>query len=302
MKASLLTIFVVCFFSVCRGEVFAHLEFTNDTLYSVIGQEDPGNGPPGNIEVQKVIRDRSHNFLITGSIIGTVRLGDSLLTSKKLDYLVARFTPDGTLLWLDVRSSTGNEVGHAIALDKQGNIYVCGVVDDTVARFYGFPRTYYPKPNTEAILFSYDPSGHSYGRNMIATGPGDDAAFAVITDEWNNVYVTGVYRETAIICGDTLMSRGKGDMFLVKLSSNRYHIITRTYGTEWGDERGVDLTIGTDSSLINVIYDYNIAGGHQYRIWYDDYAMKDSDNFEICQACLEEVLKKELELQFNVNR
>lgn len=47
------------------------------------------------------------------------------------DVVVAKFSPTGSRVWATLIGGTRQEIGHAITLDHQGNIYTCGLTSDT---------------------------------------------------------------------------------------------------------------------------------------------------------------------------
>lgn len=276
----------------------ATLVVENDTLLAkdILGYTlSGGDTIMSQIVVQSAIEDAYGSHYATGGYFGTVMIGDRAYRSRGLyDYFAVKFYPSGEIAWVNICASIGNDIGHSIVVDGYGNTHVAGIFDDSTFLFYSFPRLHQGRSSTDGILYSYDFLGTPRMPKIIASGPGVDGAYAVTVDKWNNIYVAGTFSDSAIVGGVRRFAQGKGDLFLVKLDRERNFLFTRTYGTPWGDERGVALTIGDITGQVNVIYDYNVLGTNRYHIWYDDYGRVDDPKAEICMACLDQALQEQL--------
>lgn len=92
------------------------------------------------------------------------------------DFVTIRYDKDGNTKWVARYNSTDNDtdVPNAIAVDRQGNIYITGT------------------GMNDYVTIKYDANGHEL---WMATydGPGhySDAACALVLDTFDNVYITG---------------------------------------------------------------------------------------------------------------
>lgn len=248
------------------------------------------------IIVQCVIRDSISSFggfLATGAFWGTVLFGDSVCKSmQSYDCFVARFSPTGALLWLRITATQGNEFGHAVAIDQLGRVHVVGVFDDSVFTKYAFPKTHTNMTGTDAFLATYDPTGMYCRRKVIVSGAGTNAAFAVTTDIWNYVYITGVFRGTATIGNQVRTATGVnenlGDVFMIKIAPDGQYVVVQTYGTEYADERGVYIGVGYASEQVAIFFDINIPllDSSMSFLVFPDYGMTAIESSEECSLCI----------------
>jgi hypothetical protein len=134
------------------------------------------------------------------SVYVTGQLGTGVL-------FLARFSPDGGLLWDSTWGANGT-IGTGAAIDAAGNIYVSGL-----------SFVVNPASSTEALLIKFDPDGNVVWARAWG-GDGFDAARAVA------VGIDGVY-----LAGET-NSFFANDAFLVKFDANG--------GVMWERDWGVD--------------------------------------------------------------
>jgi hypothetical protein len=121
--------------------------------------------------------DDDGNVYVTGDA-GTLQTGVDIATVK--------YDPDGNQLWVARYDGPANssDSPNAIALDKDGNVYVAGYS-------YGDPIT--PSGNFDAVLIKYDNQGNEL---WVARYDGpvhrEDRANALALDEQGNAYITGM--------------------------------------------------------------------------------------------------------------
>jgi len=84
-----------------------------------------------------VAYDLNGNVYATGQFAGTVNLNTTegpitLVSNGYNDIYIMAFNPIGEILWAKGFGGTNTDVGKSIATDNDGNIYVTGVIRDTV--------------------------------------------------------------------------------------------------------------------------------------------------------------------------
>ena len=98
---------------------------------------DPGVYGPPDDEGAAVAVDSSNNILMVGYFLGEIDFGDGPLTGSfqdKEDIFVAKFAPDGTLLW-SREFLLGEAIG--VTVDSDDNVIITGTSDSGTASFGG---------------------------------------------------------------------------------------------------------------------------------------------------------------------
>jgi len=131
------------------------------------------NGPGNDSdEAEDIALDKDGNIYVTGYSYGD---------DTDQDYATIKYDKDGKEIWVKRYNGPGNgtDKAYALALDKDGNIYVTGY-------------SYRADTGSDYTIIKYDNNGNEI---WIATynGPanGEDEAQAMAMDEDGNIYVTG---------------------------------------------------------------------------------------------------------------
>ncbi len=118
---------------------------------------------------------------------------------------------------------SGDDEGHSIAVDAQGNAYVTGVTTSTEASFpetAGPDLTYNGRMDAFVAKLRADGSGLVYASYL--GGDGDDAGHGIAVDASGNAYVTGWTTSTQatfpVVLGPDLTFNGAIDAFVAKLN------------------------------------------------------------------------------------
>jgi uncharacterized delta-60 repeat protein len=125
--------------------------------------------------------------------------GESLGSTSGFDYATAKFSPSGELLWSKRFTSAGNanDFARAIVLDSQSNVIVTGGSNGS------------PNNSANVTTIKYDSNGNEiWTRTFDGPGGFRDEGFAVVVDEFDNVYVAGIGRPASNL-----------DMMLLKYDS-----------------------------------------------------------------------------------
>ncbi len=80
-----------------------------------------------------MVFDDEGNTYVTGFFTGKAKFGDLILKSESggNGFFVAKYDNNKNLVWVRQSMSTGNSAGTAVAIDKEGNVYVTGTYDQT---------------------------------------------------------------------------------------------------------------------------------------------------------------------------
>ena len=190
-----------------------------DTLGNVVWAKNYGS-TLGDI-AQGVALDPAGNLYVTGFFSSTMTVEGVTATSKGLfDVFLAKFDPNGVLLWLKTAGGTGADIAHGVVADSAGNVGVVGEFQNT-ATFDS--HSVKAAGLGDAFIAKYD----SAGNNLWVHGGGSTTSFvvdpgkAIGTDAAGNFYFTGDYTGTATFDGLSVPNTGTSgtDIFVAKYNS-----------------------------------------------------------------------------------
>src|SRR5690606_10036510 len=99
-----------------------------------------GGGPTADT-ARDLALDAAGNVYVTGRFQGVATFGDTTLTSTgHYDVFLAKYTPDGAVLWARRGGGPTADVGYTVAVDAGGDAYVTGYFHQT-ATFGGITLT-----------------------------------------------------------------------------------------------------------------------------------------------------------------
>lgn len=147
--------------------------------------------------------DNAQNIYITGNFAGTADFdpgaGVSTMTSTGSDIFTWKLDPNGNLVWAKQQGGDASiEIGYAITIDDQDNIYTTGVFGDT-ADFDPGPGTHYLYQNgstglVDGFISKLDVNGNFIWANAIEGPNGMSWSYAIAVDSLYNVYTVGAFQ------------------------------------------------------------------------------------------------------------
>jgi len=189
--------------------------------------------------------DAAGNVFITGLYNAPTNLGGGVLPYvADFDVFIAKYNTNGLWQWNIVTGSAGNDRGEAIALDGSGNVYVCGIFENSVS-FSGQPLT--SAGALDAFLVKYSNDGIiQWSQKRGSTG--DDYALNVAADASGNVVLTGAFHGSVNFGGSTLNSAGNFDGFLARYNTSGVHQWSLRFGGT-GEDIGERVTIDPNGKV-----------------------------------------------------
>ena len=156
---------------------------------------------PGESVAYGIDVDDAGNAYVTGRLVGSADLdgdGEADITScGPSDVFLAKFTPDGALLWARRAGGPNDDRGNGVAVDGAGNAYVVGtfVGEDLAGRstidFDGDGVAELPYLGFfDVFLAKYNADGEFLWARS-AGGVGIDRGYGVAADEAGNAYIVG---------------------------------------------------------------------------------------------------------------
>jgi hypothetical protein len=134
------------------------------------------------------------------------------------DIFVSKYDIDGNLLWVNRSGGGGDDYANNISIDSLNNIYVGGTFYDSCyfASSDGNGWLEYSSGKTGFFL-AYDPNGVLLWVELVELAEVE----CVYADESGNIYAGGMFAQTSIFQGDTMVSQDEFDGFLLKLNASR---------------------------------------------------------------------------------
>ncbi|MCT7976949.1 SBBP repeat-containing protein [Laspinema olomoucense] len=217
-------------------------------------------GGAGSDSVNSITLDNEGNFYVTGQTFsenfpmqGAVQ---NTIGANGSDVLVAKFNPLGGLLYSTFLGGFGNDVGQAIAVDGNQNIYVTGQASsDNFPLVSELQRRY--RGGGDAFVTKISSDGSQLIYSTYLGGRDSDIGNAIAVDAAGHVYIagsTGVPRDgqpgAVIPVGDfpkvnplQAQLNGLSEAFVTKLAPDGKSLIYSTFLGGSGFEEGNDMAI-----------------------------------------------------------
>ncbi|MDE2590707.1 MAG: hypothetical protein KGL95_13695, partial [Patescibacteria group bacterium] len=234
---------------------------TGSVLWSRQGSFPQGD--TGWATVNYVSTDIKGNSYIAGIFFGpAVTFGqDTIYGNKNGNSFLVKYNTNGDVVWSKAsiaKSNYGGATSWGDALDKFGNIYITGLVYDTV--YFG-KDTLVGNNNNTFFLAKYDSNGNvrwarqSQEPSVYCSAAGTNAT----CDQFGNIFVTGLFQDTIILGNKTLRRNftwaQASDIFVVMYdSSGKLHWALQ----DSSNDPGGTQPSGISSDTIGHIY---VSGG-----------------------------------------
>lgn len=173
-------------------------------------------GGTSNDEGLGVAIDSVGRVTAVGRFEGSADFGAGPITSAgATDIFVATYDASGGLLWADPFGSTGDESGHGVVADSNGNITFVGRFQQSVDFGGGALSS---AGEEDVVIASYSSSGGFRWAKRYG-GAGQDFGIGVTTDGDGNVFATGSFEGSVDFGAGAQNSAGGADIFLASLSA-----------------------------------------------------------------------------------
>lgn len=169
--------------------------------------------------------------------------GTNLNCAGAWDIFVAKLDPDGNWLWAVGAGGLGSEWGEDIVLDAEGNIYLTGSFQMTVA--FG-SHSLSCAGERDVLIAKLDQAGNWLWARR-AGGWHYDHGTAIGLDGGGSLYCAGYFRENGDYGTDLLISAGSYDLFVCKLSTEGDWLWARREGGVESDQ-ALDLDLDANSN------------------------------------------------------
>lgn len=190
--------------------------------------------------------DPAGNSLVTGTFNGTATFGATTLTSAgQSDVFVAKYDPNGLLLWARRAGGAGFDGGAGIAVDASGSAYIIGSFEG-VATFGATSLINSSAVSyTDLFVAKYDPAGNLVWVRGTGTDFAADTGTAIAVDSVGNVLITG--RSVQDTFGAAALNN-IGRIFVAKYDPAGNPIWARKAGSFSGGNFDTGTGIGADAA------------------------------------------------------
>jgi hypothetical protein len=181
-----------------------------------------------------VATDRDGNAYVTGTLTGTMQLGENRLVSKGgTDVYVAKLAPSGDVLYGVALGGPGAQDVQSLAVDAATNVVISGAGIGTV------------KFDRDANIV-WTKSFYGY----------------VTFDSRGDLLVTGALSGTMDFGSGALSSAGGKDIFVTKLAPDGSLLFVRSFGDESPRQQGQAVAVDrSDNVLVTGSFDGNVDFG-----------------------------------------
>ncbi len=138
----------------------------------------------------------------------------------------------------------GEDRPYGQVADQFGNVFITGIFAQSVQMG---PNILTSNGDNDIFIAKFDSNGICTWSTS-AGGPLHDRGVGINLDEEGNVYITGIFMDTAHFQNLQVVSAGNWDMFIAKYDTlGRCVWVSRGGGTN--DDRGADLIVGKNGSI-----------------------------------------------------
>nr|AYM54228.1 secreted protein [Sorangium cellulosum] len=191
--------------------------------------------------------DAAGNVIIGGASAGGVDFGagHQPATAPGWGPFVAKFDPDGELIWAEIYDAQEAEV-HALAVDALGNIVAAGRLSEHVDFGAGPLVSTYGRG---AYVVKLDPSGDEVWSREFSCLNGSTSAVDVAVDGADSVILAGQFSGSIDLGAGLLAGAGRRDAFVVKLDSEGVSLWGNVYG-DAADQAVTAVAAGADGRVL----------------------------------------------------
>lgn len=191
--------------------------------------------------------DHQGQLLVTGHYFGTATFGSHVITSSgNLDAFTFKADTAGNIIWMKEGKSVSQVSTRGIASDYYGNVVITGYYGSASVDSVRFDDIkIVTNGQRDIFTVKYNNNGDVlWGRTGGGSLSGEEGK-AVAVDISGNVYVTGMYNDTASFGSVTLNGNGGSEIFIVKYDADGNLAWAKTAG---GPKTDVGYGIALDGS------------------------------------------------------
>ncbi|NQT77711.1 MAG: T9SS type A sorting domain-containing protein [Bacteroidetes bacterium] len=177
-----------------------------------------------------IMHNNGHLYTV-GFFSDTISFEETTLIAKgECDIFITDHDTEGNLNWVKQFGGAGSDQGYSITTDNDNFLYLSGIFQNTVI----FDNTSLTSNGDyDIFLAKLDNEGNVLWINQ-GGGAEADLGLSVTSDNFNNIYLTGNFKDSAVFNDTVLISSGFQDIFIAKYNSSGDLLWIRKAGGEWG--------------------------------------------------------------------
>ncbi|MDP4266362.1 MAG: SBBP repeat-containing protein [Bacteroidota bacterium] len=186
-----------------------------------------------------IVSDTSGNSYVAISFEGNITDGITFTSRGGTDILVLKYNSKGEIIWSKQCGGDGTDMPKAIALDKEGNIYVTGYFSNN-ANFDNINLT--KKAETDIFIAKFSNDGEIKWVKQ-AGDAGINKTTGICIDSEGNIIVSGTFTNKISFDKNLFKSLGEQDIFIVKYDNKGTLIWAKQAGGNGNDDiQGICLS------------------------------------------------------------
>lgn len=215
-------------------------------------------GGAGDDHAHAIAADAEGNVIAAGHFSGAIELGGPELTSAGLtDIFVVKLGPGGEHLWSARFGGAGADEAHDLAVDPtSGDLVLTGTFTTTLDFTGGEGEPLVSAGGRDLFVARLSPDGgHVLSRrfgdaeDQLLTDFETGARASVAVDAEGNLLLTGPLFGAADFGGGPRRSKGKTDVYLVKLDAKGAHVDSALFG-DASTQVGLDVAVGEGGAAL----------------------------------------------------
>jgi hypothetical protein len=192
-------------------------------------------------DLANAVAVRGDKIVVTGSFLDELKVGTFDKKANGSDDLyIAAFAADGNVDWLWTAGGIDSDGVNTIAATPDGGWVIGGSFTDTLTIAAGKGQTSMKsKGATDALLIKLAPGGDTEWVKQFG-GAYQDTIMHVAVDANSNIFVQGVFKDTADWGGTPLKAGGgsDNDVVLAKYDVNGDHVWSKNFGNAFNEVAG----------------------------------------------------------------
>jgi len=195
-------------------------------------------GAEGKDYLYHLVTDEDENLVFIGYFASAaIEFGGGPVSNQGgNDIFIVKLDADGNHLWSRGYGGSDSDVPYGLDVDEDGNVYVCGEFRSDTIDFGGDELHAAAAGIYDIFVVKLDSDGEHVWSRKYDGGDGHDYCYSLDLDAAGNIYLAGRQQATSVdYGGGALVSAGKADAVVVKLTNDGNHVWSKRYGGEEQD-------------------------------------------------------------------